>query len=160
MLPICLFLESYSSTRPQGQQFLVGAHHQSVRQSPFAIQSLRKTLKTTARTLIPLKKALIVSHATFMINPCSVHVERQPRTVALWRNRLHCRLPLRLLAGNSSILRCYLTSRENDLEVVILWTRTKLRRKWSILRASVYYFFFSSKQTLVCVEASFENRKG
>ena len=45
-----------------------------------------QTLKTTVRTLTPLtlKTALIiVSHATFMINTRSVHVERQPRTVAL-----------------------------------------------------------------------------
>ena len=42
-----------------------------------------QTLKTTAGTLTLKTALIIVSHATFMINTRSAHVERQPRTVAL-----------------------------------------------------------------------------
>lgn len=49
----CLFLEAISSIRPHDRQFLVRAHRQSMKQTPFASQSLCKTLKTTERTLTP-----------------------------------------------------------------------------------------------------------
>ena len=155
MLPICLLLVSISSIKPHGQQFLVGAHHQSVKQSPFAIQSLCKTLKNKPQGLWLLwlwKRALIVSHATYMINPRSVHVKRQPRTVALWRNRLDCRLPLRDFWREIAPFQDVIWPQgKNELEVVILWMRT-VEKKFQSFNglACVHAFTISFSRQSTC----------
>jgi len=108
----CLFLESFSFTRAHGRRFLVRAHHGSFKQSPFGKSVTLKNFENNHKDFdSPPLSALIVMPPVSSIHPLFTcngdHALLRYDVI----NFAMCSPVQSLLVGNSSILRCYVTSR-------------------------------------------------